>query len=91
MRYRGSMTGYATLTTPLGSVREADTFTCAHCNRVKHVKAGCDPAELGGHCKVCDRLICERCVATGKCEPFEEKLKRAEARVDFHRQMTEAR
>lgn len=58
---------------------EVDTFTCFHCGRVKHVKPKMDAADLGGLCKVCMKLICEHCVGKG-CDPFEEKLKRSEAR-----------
>jgi hypothetical protein len=89
MRYRRSMTGYATLTGPTGSVKEADTFTCGHCGTIKHVKIGCDPAELGGHCKVCDSLICGPCVARGRCDPIEKKLERVERSQDFHRWLAE--
>lgn len=59
---------------------EADTFTCAHCNTIVMVKPMCDPADMGGRCRVCDSLVCRRCHSTFRCDPFEEKLKRAEAR-----------
>ncbi|WP_257318451.1 hypothetical protein [Shinella pollutisoli] len=62
-----------------GAAREADTFTCAHCNAVVIVKPMTDPAEMGGRCRMCDGLICKRCAARGVCDPFEEKLKRIEA------------
>lgn len=88
--------GYATIISPMRSaaklgglhceevregVSEYDTFTCFHCNRVTHVKPRMDPADLGGMCKICYKLICARCVDKG-CDPFEEKLKRAEARQE---------
>lgn len=58
---------------------EHDTFTCAHCNCIVVVKPMMDPADMGGSCKVCDSLICGVCVGKG-CTPFEEKLKKWEAR-----------
>lgn len=72
--------GYATITDPENPTIEIDTFTCAHCNRIKHVKPKERPEDLGGLCKVCMGLICGSCVETGKCDPFEEKLKRMEDR-----------
>jgi hypothetical protein len=57
-----------------------DSFTCNHCNRVVFVKPRCDPADLGGHCKVCDRLICPQCNAKGSCTPWEKRMELMEAR-----------
>lgn len=58
---------------------EADTFCCFHCGHMVHVRPRMDPADMGGLCKICYHLICPRCVGNG-CDPFEEKLKRQEAR-----------
>lgn len=70
------LTGYATLTGPEG-VKEADTFTCFHCQAIRHVK----PFQRDfTRCAMCDNLICENCKARAVCDPFEEKLKRIEAR-----------
>lgn len=74
---RKGLTGYATLTDPIYGMKEADTFTCMHCQNVRRVKPMCDPADMGGLCKICMGLICEKCVGKG-CDPFEEKLKRQE-------------
>lgn len=75
--------GYATLTSDRG-VEERDTFTCHHCNRVKHVKPKERPEDIGGLCKVCMKLICSHCV--GKtCVPFMERLNRMEARYRARR------
>lgn len=71
--------GYATITHPDHPIKEADTFTCGHCNALRHVRAKQDPASIGGLCKVCMALICERCV-DGRCDPFVEKIERWEAR-----------
>lgn len=72
--------GYATLTSPDG-VSEADAFTCFHCNAIRHVKARQDPAEIGGICKGCMQLICEKCLGGG-CDPFLKKLERWEANYE---------
>lgn len=61
-----------------GGLHEADTFTCFHCNKVVIVKPKCDPAELGGMCRICCKMICPSCVDLGRCDPMEEKLARAE-------------
>lgn len=63
-------------------VFETDTFTCAHSfcgGRVVAVKSRMDPADIGGLCKVCMKLICPTCVGRG-CDPLEKALERAEAR-----------
>ena len=60
-------------------VFELEAFSCHHCNRIVHVMPKCDPTDLGGHCKVCDRLICQQCYGKGGCDTLEAKLERAEA------------
>ena len=78
--------GYAVLTDP-GAARlneERDTFTCAHCRRVVHVRPMCNPEDMGGRCLQCEDghgrgLICKGCV--GKpCTPFMRALEKQEAR-----------
>jgi hypothetical protein len=60
--------------------QEEHSFTCKHCARVTFVKAGCDPADLGGRCTCCDALICKECV--GKpCLPLEKKIDMYERRL----------
>ena len=71
--------GYASITSPDG-VAEADTFTCNHCQYITHVKAKCDPAELGALCKQCMKLICKHCVGSG-CLPWEKAMEKMEARA----------
>ena len=68
-----------------GSVDETDSFSCGHCNRVVLVPVKCNPDDLGGHCRVCMAMICPACVSTGKCDPLEEKLARAEASYEARR------
>lgn len=77
--------GYAISVDINGGTQETDTFTCGHCNRIVFVAAKCNPDDLGGHCRVCMTMICPACVATAKCDPMEEKLKRAEASYDARR------
>jgi hypothetical protein len=86
---RKGLSGYATLTDPLyNSPQEWDTFTCGHCwpPTIHRVQAGCDPADLGGLCKVCMRLICPKCLGGG-CTPFEKKLEAEEASYNARRWM----
>lgn len=59
---------------------ETDTFSCGHCNKVVFVPARTDPANLGGLCKQCMKLICPHCLAGGRCTPLEKRLAEQEAR-----------
>lgn len=72
--------GLATWTTPEGKQVEAETFTCGHCQKIVFVKPKCDPADAGGLCKLCMTLICPKCAGDTKCDIFEKKLLRLEAR-----------
>lgn len=79
--------GYTIVTGPGPGAGEADSYTCAHCNRVRFVKAMCPPNEMPDVCHLCGdkhrpSFICEHCVGKG-CDPFEEKLKRMEARQHY--------
>ena len=92
--------GYATLVGPgyteageragpksLADNGEADTFTCGHCQHVVHVEPLCDPANAGGLCKNCMRLICPRCVGKGICVPWEKMIERIEDKARFCREV----
>lgn len=79
--------GYLIGTTDDGPPIERSTLTCGHCNRIVIVKPKCDPADLGGLCKVCMKLICPQCYGLDRCDPFEKKLERAEARDRFRRSL----
>lgn len=61
-----------------------DSFTCAHCNKVRFVKPMQRAEDMGGICHLCGdknrpSFICELCVGKG-CDPFEKKLDRWEKR-----------
>lgn len=63
-------------------VTTTDTFTCFHCNCIVLVPTKADPAEIGGMCHLCMKLVCPRCVAAAACTPFEKKLDAIERRYD---------
>lgn len=63
--------------------READTFTCGHCNKVVIVPVKASVDELGGLCRCCDSLICPDCVKDGRCIPLEARLAGLEARRSY--------
>ncbi len=71
--------GYLYGVDPVDGVSECDTFTCLHCQQVVFVKPLCDPADMGGLCKVCMGNICPSCVGLG-CTPWEKQMEIAEAR-----------
>lgn len=79
--------GYYYICDETGIQQEHDTFSCFHCNRIVIAKPRCDPADMGGRCYVCDKLICKHCVAKGLCDPLEKKLDRYEARDRLYREM----
>lgn len=71
--------GYLTISGPDG-VEENDTATCNHCNGLVRVPPNQRAADVGGVCKQCMGFVCQACYARVGCVPFEEKLKRVEAR-----------
>lgn len=62
-----------------GKIKEWDTFTCNHCQRVIRYQKRVEAEQLGGHCLVCDAMICDRCVGKG-CTPFLKKIEEMEER-----------
>lgn len=62
--------------------RQAETFTCGHCNYVTLVPPRMDPADMGGFCRMCTRLICAGCANAMTCDVIEKKLERSEARAE---------
>lgn len=61
-------------------IAEYDTFSCGHCNKVKHVRPKERPEDLGGLCKTCMKLICPVCVNEMRCTPLEKKIEEQERR-----------
>lgn len=49
------------------------------------VQAKCDPADLGGFCKQCTKLICPECYGKGSCTPWEKQMEEMEARFAFRK------
>jgi hypothetical protein len=76
--------GYARIDQPDCAPDEFDTFTCAHCNRITHVKPRARPEDIGGLCKQCMGLICPACVGQ-PCVPFLKRLEQMEARDRLRR------
>jgi len=83
---QGRQRGFVQITGPNG-VEEHETFTCGHCNNVVRVPHKAKPDDLGGMCRVCMSMVCGRCCATGRCDPFDKKLKRMEDRGRFFREV----
>ncbi len=76
--------GYATLV-PWGNpspgvAKEADTFTCGHCQGIVHVPVKARPEDVGGLCKQCMSLICSMCVDKMTCTPWEHQMQIMENR-----------
>lgn len=74
--------GYATWTDPEKPIREADTFTCNHCNRVVIVQP---KGDAGGFCRICMKPVCGRCADLGRCITFEKRMEISEARDRLRR------
>lgn len=68
-----------------GKVTEWDTFTCNHCQKVVPYQTRGEAEQFGGHCLVCDKMICAQCVGKG-CKPFEEKIRAQETRAANRRE-----
>jgi hypothetical protein len=79
--------GYTIVTGPGPGTGEWDTYTCAHCNRPRKVQHLQSAADMPDVCHLCGSnsrpsFICPLCLGKG-CDPFEEKLKRMEAKNRF--------
>ncbi len=59
-------------------VKQADTFTCGHCQRITVVTGKSSAYELGGQCRACMRLICSHCCNLLGCDVIEKKIERME-------------
>ena len=77
--------GYAIILDPCAPTQEADTFTCAHCNRITLVPPRPHPMP-GGFCRMCMKPVCELC-ADGGCTPFEKQLEAMEKKDEARRRL----
>ena len=57
----------------LQSCGEADSFNCAHCQRMVILTP---KKQEDGLCRHCWGLICKHCVADGHCRPVEAQIER---------------
>lgn len=86
--------GYGVITGP-STLREYDSITCGHCQRVVFVKPGSASTtyllpgnhpdqpwreEPGAGCRVCMRAVCLACHDLGRCTPFELRIEAMEGR-----------
>lgn len=76
--------GYACIIDPDAGVRETDTHTCNHCQRLVHTPVNKKIEEVGDFCRGCMKVICLNCVGKG-CAPFLKKLEQMEARYHARR------
>ena len=80
------------------TVREADTFTCQHCNRIGIVQPfrGAEESGSGAMCYGCGGLICLGCLKASRqndvprCDHIERKLERQERAARFNRELEAA-
>jgi hypothetical protein len=66
-----------------GILRETDTSTCGHCQRVMMVRPSTDGriiVRVLPPCPGCGKFICDVCVKQGFCDPWEKQMERMEAR-----------
>ena len=75
--------GYTVVSDPSEGKQERDLFTCGHCQQIVTFAPGQMPEDAGGLCKPCGRLICKYCYGLQKCDVFEDKLARMEAKLAF--------
>lgn len=76
--------GFACIVDPEQGVKETDTFTCIHCNRIVHLPANKKVEDVGDFCRSCMKMICAGC-AGKDCTPFLKKIEIEEARYHARR------
>jgi hypothetical protein len=74
---RSKALGHAERFDAFGNVAVVETLTCKHCNRI-YAKPG--PGDPAGFCHMCMSPVCLGCGKLERCDPFEKKLERLEAR-----------
>ncbi len=70
--------GHTTTFDDKGNVVVEEVLVCAHCQHIYKKPGPKDPA---GFCHMCFKPVCLACGAKDKCDPFEKKLERMEARA----------
>lgn len=65
--------------------KNIDCAVCNHCQKVMFIKPMCDPADLGGLCWGCNKLICPDCTNKQVCTPWEKQMDIMEARDRLYR------
>ena len=83
-----SAQNYSIETDGLGFTREVDLFSCYHCQRQVFVPIGKSAWELGGGCRICEQLICSKCVDLGTCRPWEEQMLKIENRYETQKMVS---
>lgn len=68
---------------------ESDVVTCCHCQKVCEVPPG--PMTGFPWCFKCGRPTCQSLACIARCDPWERRLERMEARERFHRAMESLR
>ncbi len=79
---------YSICENPDGLRGECDTFTCNHCQRQVFVPPGKSAYDLGGGCRICESLICPKCVDLGTCRPWEEHMLAVERNAEHQRMVS---
>jgi hypothetical protein len=67
-----------------GILREQDLASCGHCQMqmaVKPATHGQIISRLLPPCHGCGKFICNVCMAAQRCDPWEKKMERAEAKA----------
>ena len=68
-----------------GILEEWDTVGCKHCQQILKLAKRPKQREARYWCTRCNGHICQRCAATGRCEPFMRKVEAAHRSADFAR------
>ncbi len=80
--------GYGIPVTPIGETTEIDNFTCNNCQLATFVPPMADPHPLGGGCRLCQGMICSKCVDKGACAPWEKQMEIAETKFETDRMIS---
>jgi hypothetical protein len=79
---------YSVAVEPYGKEHECDLFSCFHCQRQVFVPPGASAWEIGGGCRICNQLICSKCVEKGTCTPWEEQMLAIERKAEHDRMVS---